>query len=213
MQKLLLAILVTVLAVMAAPPAVADDLTKMIEEKLTALGYDPGEVDGESTTETIIAISQYQAEKGMDVTGEASPQLAGILAADVKAKSAPASAAPAATLQPEAATGAQVAADAEAAANAQALQAAQQACLQEKIAAAEQSKKKKKRFGSLLKSVASTATRFGGSDLARTAGDVYATTATVEDIAAAAEALGLTEADVSACQYPEGFDAAQAGSY
>ena len=204
MQKLLLAILVTALAAVAAPSAIADDLTKMIEEKLAALGYDTGEVDGESTTETIVAISQYQAEKGMDVTGETSPQLAGILSADVKAKSAPAPEAPAA------AASAQAAADAESAANAQALQAAQQACLQEKIAAAEQAKKKKKRFGSLLKSVASTATRFGGSDLAKTAGDVYATTATVEDIAATAEALGLTEEDVSACQNPEGFDAAQA---
>lgn len=204
MQKLLLAILVAALAVIAAPSAVADDLTKMIEEKLAALGYDTGEVDGESTTETVVAISQYQAEKGMDVTGEASPQLAGILSADVKNKSAAAPEAPAATQQTEAA------ADAEAAANAQALQAAQQACLQEKVAAAEQKKKKKKRFGSLLKSVASTATRFGGSDLAKTAGDVYATTATVEDIAATAEALGLTEEDVTACQTPEGFDATQA---
>lgn len=207
MQKLLLAILVTAFAAIAAPSAIADDLTKMIEEKLAALGYDTGEVDGESTTETIVAISQYQAEKGMDVTGEASPQLAGILSADVKAMSAPA---PAAAAETEAAASAEAAADAEAAANAQALQAAQQACLQEKIAAAEQKKKKKKRFGSLLKSVASTATRFGGSDLAKTAGDVYATTSTVEDITATAEALGLTEEDVAACQNPEGIDAAQA---
>ena len=95
MQKLLLAILATALAAIAAPSAVADDLTRMIEEKLAALGYDTGEVDGESTTETVVAISQYQAEKGMDVTGEASPQLAGILSADVKAKSAPAPEAPA----------------------------------------------------------------------------------------------------------------------
>ena len=131
MQKLLLAILVTALAIIAAPSAMAEDLTKMIEEKLAALGYDTGAVDGESTTETVLAISQYQAEKGMDVTGEASPQLAGMLSADVKAKSAPAPAAPAAAMQPNAA------ASADAAANALALQAAQLACLQEKIAEAD----------------------------------------------------------------------------
>ena len=33
--------------------------------------------------ETTIAISQFQAEKGMKVTGEVTPQLIGILAAEV----------------------------------------------------------------------------------------------------------------------------------
>jgi peptidoglycan hydrolase-like protein with peptidoglycan-binding domain len=203
MHKLLIILLIVVFSVFAAVNAEADDLTRMIEENLAALGYDTGEVDGESTTATAIAISQYQAEKGMDVTGEGSPQLAGILAADVKAKSDAATADPAADAQAEASADAEAAASAEAAAEAEALQAAQQACLQEKIAAAEEKKKKKKRFGGLLKTVAKTAGRFGGGDLAKTAGDVYATTATVEDIAETAEALGLTEQDVADCQNPD----------
>ena len=61
--------------------AVADELVQIIEEHLDALGYDTGEVDGEATVKTAVAISQFQAENNMPVTGEPSPQLAGILAA------------------------------------------------------------------------------------------------------------------------------------
>ena len=35
---------------------------------------------------TVIAISRYQAENGMEVTGEATPQLAGILSAAVDSR-------------------------------------------------------------------------------------------------------------------------------
>jgi peptidoglycan hydrolase-like protein with peptidoglycan-binding domain len=55
----------------------------MVQKHLMALGYDPGNTDGNVSTETIIAISQFQAEKGLEVTGEVSPQLAGILSAEV----------------------------------------------------------------------------------------------------------------------------------
>ncbi len=61
----------------------SDDLTQMVQRHLQALGYDPGNTDGEMSLETTIAISQFQAEKGLEVTGEVSPQLAGILAAEV----------------------------------------------------------------------------------------------------------------------------------
>jgi peptidoglycan hydrolase-like protein with peptidoglycan-binding domain len=61
--------------------AAADELVQIIEEKLAALGYDTGDVDGEATVKTAVAISQFQAENGMPVTGEPSPQLAGILSA------------------------------------------------------------------------------------------------------------------------------------
>jgi hypothetical protein len=60
-----------------------DDLTQSVQNLLQALGYDPGNTDGEATMQTAIAISQFQAEKGLEVTGEVSPQLAGILSAEV----------------------------------------------------------------------------------------------------------------------------------
>jgi hypothetical protein len=62
-----------------------DDLVRMVQQQLILLGYDPGPADGKAGTKTMIAISQFQAEKGMKVTGKASPQLAGILAAEVDA--------------------------------------------------------------------------------------------------------------------------------
>jgi hypothetical protein len=50
------------------------------------LGYDPGNTNGELTKTTVVAISKYQAGNGMEVTGEATPQLAGVLAAAVDAQ-------------------------------------------------------------------------------------------------------------------------------
>jgi peptidoglycan hydrolase-like protein with peptidoglycan-binding domain len=66
-------------------PASGDQLTQRIQRDLVALGYDPGSINGEMTVDTAVAISKFQAENGMDVSGEASPQLAGILAARVGA--------------------------------------------------------------------------------------------------------------------------------
>jgi hypothetical protein len=60
-----------------------DNLTQTVQKYLKALGYDPGNTDGEANMQTSIAISQFQAEKGLPVTGEVTPQLAGILAAEV----------------------------------------------------------------------------------------------------------------------------------
>ena len=65
----------------AASPA---NLTQSVQLNLKALGYDPGRTDGEASVETSIAISQFQAEKGLEVTGEVTPQLAGILEAEVE---------------------------------------------------------------------------------------------------------------------------------
>lgn len=59
------------------------DLTQMVQLHLQALGYDPGNTSGDMTMETTIAISQFQAENDLEVTGEVSPQLAGVLSAEV----------------------------------------------------------------------------------------------------------------------------------
>lgn len=102
----------------------ANELTQRIQKDLVALGYDPGTISGEVTDQTTAAIAQFQAERDMPVTGEVSPLLAGILGAEVnkqRSGGAQASAGAAAPSQ---------------AADPAALKAAQQACLQEKIAAA-----------------------------------------------------------------------------
>ncbi len=170
--------------------ASADELTQRIQKDLVALGYDPGTISGEVTDETTAAIAQFQAERDMPVTGEVSPLLAGILGAEVnkqRSGEAPASAVAAAPAQ---------------AADPAALKAAQQACLQEKIAAAQESQKKKRGLGRLMSAVTRTASRAGNHDLARTAGDVYAANATADDLSAAAKDLGLTEDEVASCQNP-----------
>ena len=55
----------------------------MVQNHLQALDYDPGNTDGDVTTQTIVAISQFQAENDLAVTGEVTPQLVGILSAEV----------------------------------------------------------------------------------------------------------------------------------
>jgi hypothetical protein len=62
------------------------NLTQSVQQHLQALGYDTGNTDGELSTATIIAISQFQAEKGMEATGEVTPQLLGILGAEVDSR-------------------------------------------------------------------------------------------------------------------------------
>ena len=193
MRKLIPAI--CFLLTVSLPAAVnADELAQMIQKDLIALGYDPGNIQGEMSTQTVVAISKFQAENNLEVTGEASPQLAGIIKAKLKSGNSPGSTTTPAVAQPAPARD-----PAE-------LQAAQQACLQEKVAAAQASKKKKRGFGSLVKAVANTATRFGGSDLARqvsqTSRDVYDVNATADDWERAADDLGLTTDDIEACQNP-----------
>jgi peptidoglycan hydrolase-like protein with peptidoglycan-binding domain len=186
MLRKFLPILLVMVAVLPAI-AIADDLTKIIQKDLIALGYDPGNIQGELSTETIVAISKFQAENNLEITGEASPQLAGVIKAKLKN---PGNSAPPAMQ----------------ATSPEALQAARQACLQEKIEAAQQSQKKKKGFGSLLKAVTNTATRFGGNDIARAVADssrdIYDVNATADDWERAAEDMGLTTDDIEACQNP-----------
>lgn len=61
-------------------------LTESVQKHLQALGYDVGAVDGEASLDTTIAISTFQAEKGMAVTGEVTPQLLGVLSAEVDSR-------------------------------------------------------------------------------------------------------------------------------
>ncbi len=190
------------MAVLMPAAAVADELTQIIQKDLIALGYDTGNIQGEMSTETIVAISKFQAENNLDVTGEASPQLAGVIKARLKAKNNPG----AGSASAPAVAAAQN--DAPQPMNEASLQQAQQACLQEKIAAAQASQKKKRGFGSLMRAVTNTAVRFGGNnELARqvreTSYDIYNVDATADDWDRAAKDLGLTNDDLEACRNPQ----------
>lgn len=61
-------------------------MTETAQMHLQALGYDVGEANGDMSLDTTIAISTFQAEKGMDVTGEVTPQLLGALSAEVDSR-------------------------------------------------------------------------------------------------------------------------------
>ena len=183
--------------------AFADELTQIIQKDLIMLGYDPGNIQGELSTETIVAISKFQAENSLEVTGEPSPQLAGI----IKARINQGSSMPAAASVSASASASAVAASVPASMNSQSLQQAQQACLQEKMAAAAAKKKKKRGFGSLMRAVTNTAVRYGGGglagDIAETSRDIYDANATASDWERAAEDLGLTQDELEACRNPE----------
>ncbi len=166
----------------AALAAGGDPLVQSIQRDLITLGYDPGEANGKLSTPSIVAISKFQAENGLEVTGEATPQLAGILAA-----------------KRDAAGGAGAASGA----NTQPLEEAQKVCLQAKIDAA---KKKKRAFGRVMKAAAGTASRYGGSNVSseveKASQEAYKVEATGKDLEEAADALGLSKADVEACRNP-----------
>jgi peptidoglycan hydrolase-like protein with peptidoglycan-binding domain len=172
--------------------AAADELTQMVEDSLSQLGYDTGTVDGEADVKTAIAVSQYQAEKGLDVTGEISPQLAGMLAADVNKGGVAPESAPAAAPAPAA----------QPAPDPAALAAAQQACLQQKMAEQQAKQQKKKAFGKMLSAIGNTAFKYGDYDTAQTVSEVYSAGASASDIAQAAKDMGLTEQDVADCENP-----------
>jgi peptidoglycan hydrolase-like protein with peptidoglycan-binding domain len=173
----------------------ADELTAIIQQDLATLGYDPGNLDGEATMSTVVAVSKFQAEHDMEVTGEITPQLAGVIKAAInqQGQAAPASKAMAAAPAP-------------AAQDPAALRAAQQACLQQKVADTQEAQKRKRGLGSLMRAVSRTASRMGGNDVAsavaETSADIYTAGAVAGDLASAAEDLGLTEDDVEACRNP-----------
>jgi peptidoglycan hydrolase-like protein with peptidoglycan-binding domain len=184
-----IAIAGTCFAVMTVQPLLADELTLMVEQDLDRLGYETGPVDGEETMETVIAISKFQSEANLPVTGSVTPELARALMMQKQTPTAGAASA----------TAAETAAPTQAQDPA-ALHAAQQACLQEKVAAAQASQKKKRGLGSLIRAV----TRNVGFDsgTTKTMNEVYNANATAEDLTAAARDLGLTEDEVAACQNP-----------
>ena len=187
-----LALLVALVAIGLPAIAQADELTEIVQKDLVALGYDPGNIDGEMSTETAIAISAFQAEHGLDVTGKPTPQLAGIIKSTIKNRN-----------NPSGATYTQ--ASAAPATDPAALDAARQACLQEKIQAAQASQQKKRGFGSLMRAVGRTASRLGGDaaqDIAQASRDIYDVNATASDLESAAKDLGLTESDIEACRNP-----------
>jgi peptidoglycan hydrolase-like protein with peptidoglycan-binding domain len=159
-----------------------DPLVQSIQRDLITLGYDPGDANGKMSTPTIVAISKFQAENGLEVTGEATPQLAGILAAK---RDAARSTGTASGGKP------------------QSLEEAQKACLQAKIDAA---KKKKRAFGRVMRAAAGTASRYGGSNVSseveKASQEAYKADATAKDLEEAADALGLSKADVEACRNP-----------
>ncbi len=173
-------------SVPSAPPSNADFVVQSIQRDLIALGYDPGSTDGQLSPQTVMAISKFQAENGLEVTGEATPQLAGILAAKRDA----ASGASASTAASSAGSGS--------------LEDAQKVCLQEKIEAA---KKKKRAFGRLMQAAGNTASRYGGakvsSEVEKASREAYKADATAKDVEEAARALGISQEDVEACRNPK----------
>ena len=165
------------------PSSTGDPLAQSIQRDLVALGYDPGNTHGELSTATVVAISKFQAENGLEVTGEATPQLAGILAAKRDAA------------RPSTAS---------AGSNAQSREEAQAACLQQKIDAA---KKKKKAFGRFMSAAGNTASRYGGTkvtnEVEKASAEAYKADATAKDMEEAADALGLSKADIESCRNPK----------
>lgn len=192
LSKCVIALLL--LAIISPATASADELTQIIQKDLVALGYDPGNIQGDASTDTVVAISKFQAENNLDVTGEATPQLAGIIKAKLKEKNNPAAVASAQKAGQQSV-------------NSASLEKAQRACLEEKIAATQATQKKKKGFGSLMKAVTNTAARYGGFDqlareLSETSRDLYDANATAKDWERAAKDLGLTTSDLEACRNP-----------
>jgi peptidoglycan hydrolase-like protein with peptidoglycan-binding domain len=178
-------------------PLAADELTEIIQRDLTTLGYDTGGVTGELSTKTIIAISKFQTEHELEVTGEPSPQLAGVIKAQLSG-SASNAAYPAVASSP--------ASPVTAERTEEELQAAQQACLQQKVQAQQAANKKKSGFGKLLRAATRTMSTFGSSEVSRqvsrTSYEVYSANASYEDVKSAAEDLGLSETDIEECRNP-----------
>jgi hypothetical protein len=191
------AAVVIVLACIPVSVAFGDELTQIVQQDLTTLGYNTGGTDGTSTTKTIIAVSKFQSEHNMEVTGEITPQLAGIIKASISQRSNPANAAQPAVATTTQTTPVQNEAD---------LKARQQACLQEKADAAEKSNSMKRGLGKLLNVVSRTTSQYGAEETASaissTTSDVYSANASISDLESAAKDLGLSESDVEACRNP-----------
>lgn len=195
-MRLTLAVVVTLLVCLPAGMVRADELTQIVQQDLTTLGYDTGGTDGTVTTKTIIAVSRFQSEHNLEVTGEITPQLAGVIkAAMSRGDSAGQVPQPAVTTAP--------AAPVETEAD---LRARQQACLQERAAAAQRNAELKRGLGKLLSAVSRTTSRYGSGETASaissTTGDVNSASATMNDLEGAAQDLGLSQGDIDACRNP-----------
>jgi peptidoglycan hydrolase-like protein with peptidoglycan-binding domain len=191
------ALLVAVLAILPAAIAVADELTQIVQKDLTALGYDTGGVDGKAGTKTVIAVSRFQAEHGLAVTGEITPQLAGRIQAELSGRGSGGGSGPAAAELSAAPSPGEAHAD---------LEARRELCLQEKIAEARQAAKLKSGLSKLLSAVSRTASRYGDSEVASqistTASDAHSINASVSDLEGAARDLGISQSDIDACRNP-----------
>jgi len=165
--------------------AQTNELLLQVEQHLAALGYDTGPVDGAETLETTIAISKFQAENGLDVTGVATPELSGTMA-NLRLSG-----------------GAAVATTASAA-DIASLRTAQQTCLQEKIDARQAGQQRSRGLRSLTSAVSRVANRAGINlgGLNQVTQDIYTTNATAADLSQAARDLGLTEDDLETCRAP-----------
>lgn len=182
--------------------ALADpELIKMAQKELIALGYEPGNIQGEMDTQTTVAVSKFQAENNMAVTGEVTPQLIGALRAAKNKGNQPAVAGT--TAAPNAAAPAQAAPQQQQLS----LEQRQQACLQEKYAAAQERNKKKRGMMRLLNAVSRTSRQFGdgglAGDISRASNEAYNVNATAEDLEAAGKDLGLTPEEMEQCRNPQ----------
>jgi len=143
-----------------------------------------------------VAVTKFQAEHDLEITGEINAKLAGALKTAISRQGQ------AGTASSVLATSAESAAPDPAV-----LQAAQQACLQQKMAEAQESREKKRGLRSLARAVTRTASRFGGNEISReaaeTAANIYTATAVAGDLQSAAKDLGLTESDIEQCRNPQ----------
>jgi peptidoglycan hydrolase-like protein with peptidoglycan-binding domain len=159
------------------------DSVRPISVQNPLLPYEPGNTDGEASVQTTIAISSFQSDNGLEVTGEVTPQLAGVLQSKVKQQ-----------------------ASTEQKRSQEELEAAQKACLEKKVAERQQKQKTASAVGGLLSAAGRTSGMLGGSstgDIYRASGVIYGANATADQVSRAAKDLGLSDADIEACRNPE----------
>jgi len=68
-------------------------------------------------------------------------------------------------------------------------------------------KKKKQAFGRFMNAAANTASRYGGTkvnnEVEKASAEAYKADATAKDLEEAADALGLSKADIESCRNPK----------
>ncbi len=77
---------------------------------------------------------------------------------------------------------------------------AQEACLKQRMAAAEAAQKRKRGLGRLVSVVSKTAGRAGVQEVGEAASEAQDADATAQDLKAAARELGVTQDDIAACE-------------